>query len=846
MTARRITVLALALTLAAWAAVTWPLPRYVRTAIPNSSLNPHDQPPRYMIPGDHLQLLYRFWLFGDLLKGHSPLGKNVYEFNRHNDDERHLPGAYYLPFSLVHVIGAEGFGTPFGWNMTGFVSLWLTYLFTALIVRFYTKDPWRILIFSALAVLFPYRYHALLGGSPTGFAMVWPPMVVFGLEWAIRERRTAGGLLAGLGLFLNIISDLQLFFFTFLLAVAWGAVLFTLRWRGERQRFFTAVVQGVRALWPVAIGLVAAYAYSRHLARYIAGSEHMAEGRSMREVALYSPTLRNLLSLNIVENDHGVYMGYAWMVLALAAGLFVLGRAVRGGAWKPLCVAAAWAVLLFGLYALALGANGPRGGALYVLARRLLPPLQMIRQPARFLTLAPTLIPVMLAAVSAPLFLHLKQRTGRIVLGVFAAVMTIEYARHTQAELCLLDPEQGAYAAVRKDHERRSDTPVRAMAIPLWPGDSHWSSLYQYYSTLYRIRMLNGYSPVVEQDYYRDVFERFRSMNAGVISDDQLDALLAWDIRYVLLHEDAFPEIVSPFPVAHTLNRLAGHPRLDMLARDGRVWAFRILETARPDAAPALLDCPVRFPSRRYNPERHPRNAGARVRDETGIDRGFVKLNEDHPSTYIARTSLVGQEEVFWLMRVRGHGKLAVRAQGDDVDWESDVHSVRSDEWTWIAVSARELPDYSVGHVTVQWVDGDLHIDYVCFTTAPSPFTTVTISPACFYRAGRTEPETGAVFVEPDRDVMGRIFYGPRLPFEAGPYRVELRYESDAPEGAFLGTWVIELPEHTIYQSVPVHAGETVAALDLELTDPVPVVFSFHFAAEHPVRLEAVRVERME
>ncbi len=846
MSTGRYTALSLLITLLAWAAVTWPLPLHVHTAIPNSSSNPHGQPPRYMIPGDHLQLLYRFWLLGDVLTGYSSWGTNVYEFNRDNDDERHLPGAYYLPFSLLYVVGAKWGGAPFGWNVTGVISLWLTFLFTVLIARFYTKDPWRILIFSALAILVPYRYHALLGGSPTGYAMLWPPMVIFGLEWAIRERRIAGGIVAGLALFLNIISDLQLFFFTFLLAVSWGAILFTIRWRADRQPLSAALLQGVRALWPVAVGLVAAYIYSRHLARYIAGSEHMAGGRSMREVALYSPTRQNFLSWDATLNHHGVYIGYAWIFLTAAAAIFLGWRAFTRSVWRPFVTAVAWIAVVCGLYALALGANGPRGGALYVLARELLPPLQMIRQPARFLTLAPTLITVMLCVITAPLFQQLKRRTGMILLVVFAGFMTFEYARHTQVELCLLDSKQGAYAAVSADHAARHDTPVRAMALPIWPGDSHWSSLYQYYSTLYRIRMLNGYSPVVEQDYYREVFEPLRGMNAGVISDEQLDMLLAWNIRYVLLHEDAFPEVVSPFPVSHTLNRLAEHSRLEFLERDDRVWAFRILDTADPHVAQTLLTCDVRFPSRRYNPERNPRNAEAHVRDETAIDDGYVRLNEEHPSTYVARTSLVGQKEVFWLMRVRGHGALLVTAQGDDVDWASAEYPVESDRWIWLAVAARELPAYSVGHVRIQWLSGEVDIDYVSLTSIREPFTTTSIQPACFFRAGHTEPESGAVLFHPSRDPIGRVLYGPRLPFEAGTYRASLEFESDAPTGSPLGAWAIERPEHTVYRSVPVLAGERIATLDVELTDHFPVVYSFHFDSHYPVRVKNVRVERVE
>jgi len=834
--------LTFAVTVVLWSMVTWPLPVRVCDAIPSSALNAHGQPPRAMIAGDHLQLLYRFWLFGDMLKGHSPVGRNVYEFNRNNDASRYLPGAYYLPFSLVYTAGEEWLGRPFGWNLTGWVSLWLTYVFTILILRFYTGNPWAWFVFGALAILFPYRYSALLGGSPTGFAMMWVPLVILGLEWALRRQSTVGGAVAGLGLFLACISDLQLFFFIFLLAVLWGAGLFLLCWHRDRHPFHLTVISAAGTIWPVAVALAGCYAYSRHLSRFIAGSAHMASGRPMREVALYSPTREMLLSLDLAVNDHGVYMGYVWVLLAVAGGLFALYLALTRKAWQPVIVALAWAVALVLLYALAFGPHGPRDGLLFVMARRVLPPLRMIRQSARFLTLAPTLVPGMLWVVTVLLFGRLSRRAGALLLGVFAVAMTFEYARQTQVELCLLDSRQQAYAAIRDDHASLASSPVRAVALPLWPGDTHWSSLYQYHASLYRVRMLNGYAPVVEQDYYLQVFERFRSMNAGVIGDDQLDALLAMDIRYLLFYEDAFPEIVSPFPASHTLNRLTNHARLALLKRDGRVWAFRILEDPLPAAAEPLLDCPVKFPSRFYDVEHHPRNAAGRVQDASAIDGMAVALDDAFPRLYVAKTSLLGDEGVVWLARMRGQGTFRVLAHDEGLNWRSAVQTLDADEWNWVAVPVTGMPAYAVADVYLEWESGAIQLDYLCLTTLRAPLRTTTMVPACFFRAGLSDASDGSVTFQPGRDAKGRVLYGPRLPFEAGRYRCVMHYESPAPDGVLLGTWTLETPAE---RSLEIRAGESKAILEFNLALSVPVVFAFHFESEHPIRIKAIQMEWM-
>ena len=85
-----------------WAVAAWPLPRRFTEAIPYTNLSTEPQLVRPITSGDHLQLLYHFWLGLDALSGHSPIGFNVYEFNLGDDAARLQPDLYYLPFSLVY------------------------------------------------------------------------------------------------------------------------------------------------------------------------------------------------------------------------------------------------------------------------------------------------------------------------------------------------------------------------------------------------------------------------------------------------------------------------------------------------------------------------------------------------------------------------------------------------------------------------------------------------------------------------------------------------------------------------------------------------------------------------
>ncbi len=50
------------------------------------------------------------------------------------------------------------------------------------------------------------------------------------------------------------------------------------------------------------------------------------------------------------------------------------------------------------------------------------------------------------------------------------------------------------YSAIKIDAKSQNVKP-HIMVIPLWPGDSAFSSIYQHYVSIYNIRMINGYCP---------------------------------------------------------------------------------------------------------------------------------------------------------------------------------------------------------------------------------------------------------------------------------------------------------------------------------------------------------------
>lgn len=263
---------------------------------------------------------------------------------------------------------------------------------------------------------------------------------------------------------------------------------------------------------------------------------------------------------------------------------------------------------------LALGTNGPGDALLLRAVRKLVPPFRMVRQPLKVLCLLPTLYTAFLAlawsslSALAPLLrraaaplalsrlvsgqreraaesaaeeLRRAPRRGPFLRALPAAALVLAVllsaSRGMRAGVCLLPGPNAAYAAAVADAEARGLVP-RALVLPIWPGDSSWSSIYEYHAMRAGLRMLNGYAAVTEPEYVERVFRRFETMTEGDFTADQAAALRKMSVTHVILHEDAFPAKVSPFPFGATLRRHLADPRLRLLAHDAGAWAFAVCD----------------------------------------------------------------------------------------------------------------------------------------------------------------------------------------------------------------------------------------------------------------------------
>lgn len=809
-----------------WALLTWPLLPNMGRAIPM-----HDRitsPAQSLIelePGDHLQLYYHFWLARDMLAGHTPAFNNIYEFNLGEAAAAPRFDPYYAPFSLVFAALSPWLGDAAGWNLAGLASVLLGLWGTFLLVRRYATNHWLAAAIALLATAFPYRWITLACGSPTGYGIGLVPWLFAGLDMAIRDRRPLGGLAAGLALLGCYGSDLHCFYFSALATPLWSAVVWSTSARPfdlSRQRLWRTFL----ALLPTLLLAILALGLSQLASRQL-DSSTMSAGRTLDEIELYSPIRSGLLRWQHLGASNHIYIGRGLLLLLLLGFALQLlpqrwrspNRApaaepeVRRGLLLWLVVLGISAVVL-----VAFGTYGPLHALPLRAARRLLPRFTMIRQTTKLFLLMPTLIAILLALLYAiPLQWQCRKRRLLLIAFTTLGLLTIaEYSCWLKVGLCLLPPNLPAYSAAA-DHARSHniDEP-RAVAIPLWPGDSHYSSLYEYGITRSRLRLLNGYAPAVPTNYIETVSDRLYSLNQGVVTPAQLDLLRSMSVHYLLFHEQPYPEKVSPFPAAIALRQLYQHPWLEPLAATDAIHAFALRQTPRPAAAiTSLWGPPHYFPAFHWW-----------LRSSIAPPRDYkIMLRKATPFMPAQR----------FLLRLEGHGTL--------LSWESGTTLAATTNSTW--VTAPMSPPYGDHwHVTA---GAPLLQDALIIAgddPMPDSDNCYHWLPADGFHAGATDIASGSVLLDPHRTPPGRALRLPNRPLPPGRYRATLTTEALASETLRDGDWLAATSgaNGLILAISPVTPG-TPATCEFAYDGLLPLNLEYHYHRKTSLKLLAVELQ---
>lgn len=305
--------------------------------------------------------------------------------------------------------------------------------------------------------------------------------------------------------------------------------------------------------------------------------EAVGAGRTLQEVQLFAPRLADLLQRVNPHSGQAVYPG------AVAVALAMLGLAVARhleSRLRTLLVATAGLTALALLFSL-----GPslRVFPLYELAYRVVPFFGLMRQPAKFQVLVGLGLGL-LAGVGASRLAAARGR-WRWLPALAVLGLLLDYHPGRPIGLSALPASGPVYQLLQR-------ASGKVLFLPLWPGDSAWSSVYLYATTLTRTPMLNGYSPLVSQRYAREIARPLESLNWGELRPDQVERLRELGVDLVVLDTGVFPPKVSPFPSTFTLARLRASPWLDLVLAENPFRVFRLRETARGQGAPEAITSP--------------------------------------------------------------------------------------------------------------------------------------------------------------------------------------------------------------------------------------------------------------
>ena len=576
-------------------------------------------------------------------------------------------------------------------------------------------------------------------------------------------------------------------------------------------------------------------------------------GRTLHEVLLFSPTPEDLFTRVNMSSGRTVYPGVVALGLAVL-GVVALARRRPAGTRRMLWL---FAPLLVAGVIVSLG---PRLEALplFEVAFRLVPSWNFIRQPAKAQVLAALALAV-LGGVGAD---ALARRGERVVRGTVALALgllvAVEYHPWRPTGLSGLPGGGPEFETVRAEGPR-------ALWIPFWPGDSAYSGLYLYATTLTRVPMLNGYSAWLDRSYLTDVYRPLEAVNLGVVGEPEAQVLRRYGVRQLILDRDAFPLKVSAFGPALTLAYLRASPYLDPVETPTGDWALRVFRVRETPRAVSPAPPPTSPLGVFWEAESLGRDTG-RVADDpdasngrvslarTGVDRpGFVTFGPYRllpPGDYRARFRLKGVGSGMELQVTTRGGRVILGRAGihlaDGAFVEVPVP---------FALTAPAQIEYRAGWDGLGWVAVDAVT--AMFAAEADPASLFEVEILGHELQERPDPNASggtAGYATPGRTVHDAVWTGPLRRYPPGRYQLWVRLKLDHPVAGAFARCGVELASRGGELAgrefggaeVPEPGRYVELAVPFTVTRPAVLEFPCAYRGGVGVWFDRLRIERLE
>jgi hypothetical protein len=571
-------------------------------------------------------------------------------------------------------------------------------------------------------------------------------------------------------------------------------------------------LQPLLKVFPILVGLLFSVAWVL-LAKKLFFTGSVAHGgRTIQDVKLFSPRLHDLYT-----QGSDVYLGLVPLFLILYCLILLIRQTAYCGKQWPLrqLILSAFFLCVFFL-AYILGAGLSFGSSsLYVVFFDYFPFFNYPRVPDRIMTIA-----FLAGAVLSGFAVHdLQQRlvekqqkiVGLVFYCLLVGLLWHDFGVDKPVALTNLDRGQSIYSYVKNNIQEGL-----LLEIPLWPGDSHQSSLYEYYITLDKVRRVNGYTPIVTRQYIDTVYKPLATLNMGLLDGQQFAQLKKMGVRFITVHDnpDVFPRKVSPFPPHITVRRFMNSPFLEYVPMENRIhlpgleltnnklYLFKLVDQM-PDLTGVTEQATCRFfiPNV-YRAPALPHITGKPVLDATirqRVLKATAGQDKAHFLNYGPYEELpAGRYQVYFRLRTNNPGSPKQIARLDVSTFVNHKHQVilSQKEITGKEFTGKGYQDFSLEFTLPEfrrvefrtWFSGnaDLYLEKIVLTCAGQKgFDSLyeaesLLGDVGFMVRDKSASAGKAVRADVVGDPAGRMVYGPFRKLPAGRYRVTYYLRSDS------------------------------------------------------------------
>lgn len=764
--------------------------------------------------------------------------------------------------SLLELYGA-------GVALTIIYQTWAVWRFKSL---FFTGDFWIILGLYPLLFFFFMLFVAVLLRSSLRIGLSC------GIDFLAVSLRPLYllplyhlHLLGSLRHFGLVIAGIVFILLPFSIRYAWKRALTGVVW--ERPVFFCQ--ENLHRLWsllPVAIGLLLSVGWVMFVKKVFFTGSIAHGGRTIQDVRLFSPKL-----MDLITQGSSAYFGAIPLLLVMYALVLLVQQLItREKETRYPLLDLIWLSFFsfFFLLAYVLGAGLSFGASsLYVLFFDYFPYFNFPRVPDRIMSIAFLCGAVLVGFAIRDMRKRFAGRLTPLELSGFILFFTgfflIDFGVGKPVALTRLDRGQTIYHYV-KEHIGNQ----LLLELPLWPGDSHQSSLYEYYVTLDQIRRVNGYTPIVTQEYLDRIYRPLATLNRGNLDLSQYHVLRKMGVKFVTVHDnpDVFPSRVSPYPPVMTVRRLMQSPYLEYIPLtnminlpDGEqenrnLYLFRVLdENEAKVAGEETKSCPFFIPNM-YPASSLAYITGGLAQDDS-IGRKILLAvegkNKSHYLSYGPYEELpAGEYQVYFRMRTNMPGSDKEIARIDVAGFTGHERQevlvsrvlrggdFRGDGYQDFSLTFSLQETKKLEFRTWFSGNGELRLEKVVLTC---PGTGIIDS---HYEAEDLLADTGflvqdehasggvVVFADAGHDKSGRMMYGPYHRLPAGRYRVVFYLKSGDVKPGNQNAAVVDLVIRTDDDRTEL-ARRSMLDSEIHGEEYVPVVMEMIIKRDNEVSFEA-------